>query len=83
VRSLDRSVIDRRTLTLRRSIVYDPLDEHQSSHVNKQQDKEEQLREEFKEQAGVPLEIPKTRPQRDVMTRRASFIVEGSFYADS
>jgi len=66
-------------LTIGRSVVQDPLDEHQGSHVKKQQDKEEQLREEFKEQAGVPLEIPKTRPQRDVMIECASLIIEKSF----
>jgi len=81
VKYVDRSVIDHRMLTAGRSVVQDPLDEHQGSHVKKQQDKEEQLWEEFKEQAGVPLEIPKTRPQRDVMIECASLIVEGSFNA--
>lgn len=46
-------------LTIRRSVVQNPFGEHQGSHVSKQQDKEEQLWQKFKEQVGIPLEIPK------------------------
>lgn len=48
-----------RVLTVRRSIVQNPFDKHQGGHISKQQDKEEQLWEKFKEQAGILLEIPK------------------------
>lgn len=45
-------------LTIGRGVVDDPFNEHQNGHISEQQDKEEQLRQKFKEETGISLEVP-------------------------
>lgn len=52
-------------LTVVIRVVQDPFDEHQDSHVKEQQNKEEQLWQEFQEQAVILLEISKRKRKKE------------------